>query len=211
MLAMVVVASAIWNSAWRVKRTSRNSLMLAPVAIGIVALTATNAVSAALTSTPAKPGSVTLTQLVPPLLKALPQRNGVVIVSAPTFAGLVYQSGIVLWLERLGIAVRVPNGANAAQGVGARRVYHGGAVRVVVTVADDASFDTLAADPNQKLVVAVYRGTRSPTERAAIREQLGALEAQYRAGTISAREFFERSRPMAGRLGTALGLFIQIT
>jgi hypothetical protein len=211
MLAMVVVASAIWNSAWRVKRTSRNSLMLAPVAIGIVALTATNAVSAALTSTPAKPGSVTLTQLVPPLLKALPQRNGVVIVSAPTFAGLVYQSGIVLWLERLGIAVRVPNGANAAQGVGARRVYHGGAVRVVVTVADDASFDTLAADPNQKLVVAVSRGTRSPTERAAIREQLGALEAQYRAGTISAREFFERSRPMAGRLGTALGLFIQIT
>jgi hypothetical protein len=139
------------------------------------------------------------------MLKTLPKREGVVIVGASSFGGSIYAAGIVLWLERLGIAVRVPDGPDAAQGVGERRVYHGGPVREVVTVADGSAYDTLARDPTERLVA--YRGTRSPTERVVVVEQLAGILAQYRAGAISAREVFERSSPVAQRLGTAVGVF----
>jgi hypothetical protein len=206
MIAMVLVAWALWSTR-RVQRPFESRVLLAPVALVIAALTVLNTVSAAQASTPARPMSTTLTKLVLPLVKALPKRDGVVIVSSTSFGSSFYLLGTVLWLERDGIPVRVPDGRDAAQGVGARRVYHGGPVRAFVTIADDSPFDDMAKDPTQTLVA--YRGTLPPRERAILAAQRDALTAQYRRGALSARDLFTEAGVLGRRLGTAIGVFIR--
>jgi hypothetical protein len=99
MIAMVLVAWALWSTR-RVQRPFESRVLLAPVALVIAALTVLNTVSAAQASTPARPMSTTLTKLVLPLVKALPKRDGVVIVSSTSFGSSFYWLGTVLWLER---------------------------------------------------------------------------------------------------------------
>ena len=207
MLAMVFVAWAVWVAVTQLSMAWPRRLLGIPIAAAIVVFSVVNTTSAARTSTPQKPQSVTLTKLFPPLLKSLPRRDGAVIVTASTLASGGYASGIFLWLERLGIVARVPAGPAASQSPGKQRVYHGGPVRAKVTVADGSSYDSLAKDPTQRLVA--YRGTLPPAERAAVAEQLAALEAQDRARNLSARELLLRGAARDRRLGSAVGVFLQ--
>jgi hypothetical protein len=207
MLAMVVVAWAVWNTAPRLKGRYAHRLLVAPVAAGILALTVTSAVNAARAATPERPESATLARLVPPLVKALPKRAGAVIVDSPSFGGAIYATGMIVWLERLGIAVQVPNGPDSAERFGIPHVHYRGPVRVIVNVADASDYDRLAGDPGERLVSA--RGHSSRTERAMLSAQIATLQAQYRAGTISSRELLDRSALPTRELGTVVGVFVR--
>ena len=209
MMAAVLVVWAVWVVGSAASRARLRPWLLVPVVAGLAVLTVANTVSAARTSTPEKPESTTLARLVPPLVRALPKRDGVVVVGNTSFGSSISSGGIILWLERIGFPVRVANGPDAAQGVGQRRVYHGGPIRAVVTVGDDSSFDRLAGDPNQKLVA--YEGTRSPSERAAIVARLDALVARRRSGALSDRELFLASVPLTRELGRVVGVFVLLT
>jgi hypothetical protein len=207
MLAMVVVAWAAWTGATLVRGAHRNRILLAPFACGVVVLVSLNTVSAVRAATPDKSESSILMRLVPPLLKVLPKGNGPLVVTGASFGGFEYAAGIRLWLGRDGIDVRVASGVEAAAQAGDGRVYRGGPVRAFVTVADGPALDTLAKDPTQRLVS--YRGTLAPRERAVVADQLAALQAQYRAGTLSAKDLLIRSVGFSRRLGTGVGVFIR--
>jgi hypothetical protein len=206
MMAAVLVVWAVWVLGSAASRVRLRPWLLVAIGAGLAVLTVANTVSAARTSTPDKPESTRLARLVPSLVRALPKRDGVVVVSSTSFGSSTYSGGIILWLERIGIPVREANSPDAAQGAGQRRVYHGGPIRAAVTVGDDASYDRLAGDPKQKLVA--YQGTRSPSERVAILARLDALAAQHRSGALSVRDLYILSVPLARELGRSVGVFV---
>jgi len=207
MLAMALVVWALWVGGSRLSSPSLRRLLVVPLAAAMAVLTVVNTVNASHASTPEAPESTNLAKLVPQLLKALPNRAGVVIVAPTSFGSSVYASGIVLWLERLGIPVRVPDVLDAAAGWDKRRLYHGEPVRAYVTIGDDVQYDSLAANPRQRLVA--YTGKLSPKQRVVVAEQLAMFRAQRLAGTIDDQELFLRSRALVDRFGIPIGLFLR--
>jgi len=211
MLAAAVVAWAAWIAASSFFTRSRRRQLVVPVAtVGIlltVALTGASTVNAARTSTPATPESRVLSRLFPPLLKALPHRRGVVLVASTSFESSTYSSGILLWMERLGVAVRTPDNRDTVGAFGEHRVYHGGPIRAIVTIAVDAQYDELAADKSKKLVA--YDGLLAPAERVVVAAELAALGVQHRAGHLSDLQLLRRTISVGRRLGHATGFFLE--
>jgi hypothetical protein len=206
MLGVLLVGWALWVVVSAATRPSHQVHLLAPVAVAIVVLTSVNTASAARASMPAKPESSTLAKLVPPLMKALPKRTGVVIVHAVGFSYNGLDTGILLWLERAGIDARVLDGLGAAQAVGAQRVYHGDAIRTIVDVGSEEGYDTLAADPRKRLVA--YQGTLPPAERAAVLSRLAAQRQQLHPGPVSPQEAFHQAVLMNQQAGHEVGVFL---
>jgi hypothetical protein len=206
MLGVVLVGWALWVVASAASRPSHKARLLVPVAVAIVALTAVNTASAARTSTPTKPDSTTLANLLPTLRRAIPNRTGVVLVRQGGFSFSGYRNGLVLWLERNGIEARVLDALEAAQGVGVQRVYHGEAIRTIVTLGADAAYDTLAADPRERRVA--YQGTLPPAERAAVVSRLATLRQQSHPGPPSPKEAFFQALLLQQQAGHAVGVFL---
>jgi hypothetical protein len=207
MFSMVVVVWAAWT-AWVARARPRPVLryrVLAVVAAGALALVVANSVGAATASTPGGEESARLAKVVPALLRTLPERPGFVVVEATSFGSTQYSPGIVLWLQRLGIAARVPAGPNVTEGIGARRVYRGGPVRAWLTVAENSDYDQLVKDPTQKLVA--YAGTVGTAERAVLAAQVDAQKVEFAARRISPGEALQRLSALYRRLGTAIVVF----
>jgi hypothetical protein len=206
MVPIVLAGWALWVVASRASWPSRKGVLLVPVGAAIAALTVANTVSAARTSTPAKPESLTLAKLVPPLVKALPDRKGVVVVRGASFTFFGYEAGTMLWLERIGITAQNFDTPDAAQGVGERRIYHRGPIRAIVTFGYDESFDGLMRDSRQRLVA--YQGKLAPNQRPAVVARLAALRQQYQAGLIPTRDFYTGTITLSRELGHAVGAFL---
>jgi hypothetical protein len=205
-LALVVVVWAIWALASRASGAQQRWFLVF-VAAGIGALTVTNTIAAAGTSMPQQPESARMNKLIAPLFKALPRREGVVVVNSGSFLGGQYGIGIVLGMERAGVPVRVADSPVAAQSLGAHRVYHGGAVRASLSLGDDASYDELARDPNQQLVSHV--GTVSPEQRTELLSRIAAVQAQLRAGSVSSRVAGDRIIALLRRMPHYVGVFLR--
>jgi hypothetical protein len=137
-------------------------------------------------------------------MAALPEGDGDVIVRSGSFTLL---PGMVLWLDRRGVRVRVDS--NPAQRFGEHLVHRGGRVRAVFTVAVNDRLDELVGRPDLRLVA--YSGTRSKQERARVlqrnAERRTKLTAAQKAGTISKEAYF-RQLARLPRPGAAAGVFL---
>jgi hypothetical protein len=207
MFAIVLVGWALWVLAMRSAWPRRKGVLLVPVVLAIVGITVANIATAAGTSTPQTPQSHVLADLFPKVLKALPHRRGVVVVLGSSFAGSGYKAGAILWLERDGISARTFDTEDATQGLGARRIYHRGPIRAIITFGTDGAFDTLYRDPRQQLVA--YEGKVPPGRRASLVAEQVALDRHQQAGLISKAELLIRSIPVQRRLGRATGAFLR--
>jgi hypothetical protein len=207
MLAMLLVGWAGWIVVQRALPGGLARYAAVPVVAAIAVFTVANTVSAARTATPQQPQASVLARLVPPLIDALPRRPGVVIVSTSP-ESWEYTSGVVLWLERRGIAAQVPDTQDAEQSYGYARVYHGGPVRARVTIAGDAAYDRLASDPAQRLVT--YRSPVSRSTRKLLVAEVAAVTDRYRAGFLSAPDVLSRVESLNRRLGHATAVFIEV-
>jgi len=91
-------------------------------------------------------------------------------------------SGLVLYLERRGIAVRVDRFHEDRYG--AHRVHKPDAtLRAALTVAADEDFEEVSTRPHLRLIA--YWGTRSRDERQTILTRHAELPAAFQAGRIS--------------------------
>ena len=172
------------------------------ILISLVVLSGVNAFSATRPGAPQDDISSSLKKLGPAVQAALPKARGdVLVVSTP--AGLGYQPGLVRYLERRGIPVRVDRSVEDAYGN--HRVHRPDApLRAALTIAAHEDFEEAASAPYLRLVA--YWGTRTPGERKTILEHWAELQAAYEAGTLSLDALLHRQAAMP--LGSAVGVFI---
>ena len=150
MLAMVVAA---WGG-WRIiepcttRAARRILLFLSLLTLG--AFAAANVVAAIRAGTPQRTRSETVSKLAKSALTSLPVGRGDVLVrSYDPITG--YQAGLVLWLERRGVAARVDSIESISYG--ANRVHRNDQpLRAVITVASDLHVDELARRRDQRLI-----------------------------------------------------------
>jgi hypothetical protein len=90
--------------------------------------------------------------------------------------------------------------------VGVQRVYHGEAIRTIVTFGADAAYDTLAADPRERRVA--YQGTLPPAERAAVVSRLATQRQQSHPGPPSPKEALIQALLLQQQAGHAVGVFL---
>lgn len=205
MLGLVAVAWALWLLA------SRASRWLVPAAVsGLAVLSITNSVSAARARIDPvqRAASTTLARFEPQVLRALPDRPGDVIIRATSPGAGYYKSGLVLRLERDGIAARVD--ANPGDFYGKSRDHHRAtAVRAIFTVAINDEIADLAAQATGARLIG-YRSDQPRSERARLlRERAVAaarLNALHQSGKIDDDEYLRRTVALPDP-GLAVGLF----
>jgi hypothetical protein len=208
MVAFVVVAWTTWLATTRSRRASR---WLVPAALcALAALGIANSISAARARVDPqlRAASLALAALVPRVEHALPDRDGDVIIRAvePSIpapypapatmcwcAASAYKSGLLLSLERHGVAARVD--ANPGDFYGRSRNHGKGPVRAVLTVAVNAEYDTMAEHPGALRLIAYY-GDRTRVDRARLipsrAARVAQIDADLKAGKIDGKEYFAR-------------------
>lgn len=193
MVAFVVVGWTLWQ--WAAARfPSAERRVLLPLAVGgVVVLSLVNGVAAAGAGRPEDPFPEVLGELTPPVVDALPDGAGDVMVNAVSPTGEAEAFGLVLRLERLGIDARVPG--DTAKRVGAWRVHGAAPVRASLTVAADNDIEAVADRPERPRLVA-YSGTQPRAERAGIAAAQAALFAEMQesvaAGEMTQEELLRR-------------------
>ena len=136
MIAGLVVA---WT-AWTVVR--RRWLVPASLA-ALVVLAGVNSASAVTARPPYERESSALRAITPQVVEALPPGDGDVLVRPESFGSYFVATGLVLQLERRGIAGRVDPGREDA--FGEHRVHRRGPLRSILTVAADIDVERLSA------------------------------------------------------------------
>jgi hypothetical protein len=209
MLAFIVVAWTAWMVvAAASRRAGRWLVPGALCALGALSLVSSVSAARARIEPIHEPPSTTQARLMKPILRALPDRKGDVIIRATSPGAGYYKSGLLLRLERDGIRARVD--ANPGDFYGKSRNHHRGApVRAIFTVAINDDFDKLVADPGALRLLA-YAGDRTRSERSAIlarrADKVAQLAAERQAGKLNVQEYLRQSLqlPDAGR---AVGVF----
>lgn len=186
MVGFVVVAWAGWLAVSGRWRQAGSEWLLGAAVAGLLVLSGLNMVSAARAGSPEDPDTSILAGLTAPTLKAVGRGHGDVLVT-DSLAGSWYARGLVLQLERHGIAARVP----PERGVlfGAHRVHRRGPVRVRLRVAVDSEVTAIADEPGFRLVATSVpiRTLRSESARqSAVTRQ---LDAERRAGRLDNRAY----------------------
>jgi len=177
-------------------------LLVAVPVSALIVLSGVNAVSATRAGTPKDDISSALEKLGPAVVAALPKGRGDVLVRS-TPAGAGYEPGVVRYLERRGIAVRVDRSVEDAYGT--HRVHQPDApLRAGFTIAAHEDFDEVVAAPFFRLVA--YWGKRTPGERKTILMRRAELQAAYEAGSLSLDALADRQAALS--LGSAVGVFM---
>jgi hypothetical protein len=114
----------------------------------------------------------------------LPEGDGVVVVTGSSFGALGHVTSVRLDLERHGVDVRVPGGADPH---GRPRTYTGQPVRAHLVVGVDGDVARDLTRPELELVA--YSGELSPRELRALGERRAELEARFRAGELAVDEY----------------------
>jgi hypothetical protein len=199
MLAMVFSAWIGWTAV-AARRPELQRRVLMPVAIGIIAVaTAFSLVDAARAGQPQPVWSTPTDAVVPPLLRALPDRPGVVLVRRPD-AAQFWWPGVVLALARRGIPVRVDRDPQNL--LGKHFIGHGEPVRAVVTITmDDKAF----VDQPGARRVALW--TQCPDARVQSDLARAKVDAQnYQAGHMTPAQYLSEIRSLCT---SAVGVFLQ--
>jgi hypothetical protein len=203
-LAFIMVLWAAWALIARHTRARDpgQRVLLAVTLSVLVVLSGINAVSATRPGAPQDDMSSALNKLGPGIEAALPKTRGdVLVLSSPAAFG--YQPGVVRYLERRGVQVRVDRSLEDAYGT--HRVHQPGApLRGAMTIAADEDFDERISSPHLRLVA--YWGTRTPEKRKAILMRSAELQAAYEAGTLSLKALAHKQATLP--LGSAVGVFM---
>jgi hypothetical protein len=207
MVAAIVVGWAMWLLFER--RTAVGTGRIRTVVLlALGAITAVNVTTAAGAGTPQEPESSRLGHLVRSVVDALPESDGDVVVKSEGFPANWYGWGLLLGLERRGVAARYTRQEGVVDLLGRHRVHRRGPVRAVLTIASDEQVDALAGRRDVRLVA--YTGDLSPRRRADEVRRLSALDRQHEDGTIDDVEYFIERGELVRRLGTAVGVFSQV-
>ena len=208
LIGMIATVIAAWG-AWtiierRISIAARRALLFTSLLmVGVLA--GTDVVAAIRAGTPQQPQSATVSRLAASALAALPPGTGDVLVESSDLLG-ADQAGMLLWLERHGVAARV--GPGGELGVGRHRVHRDGQpVRAVVTVASGTSVDGFAARLDQRLVG--VSGDFSVPRRQRLIAELNALELRYRAHEVNAETYFRSKTALADALGALTAVFFR--
>ena len=202
-LAMIACLVTVWTgwlliSARRPQPGGRVLSRLCLVALTV--LSGVNVISAIRAGDPQEYWTAVMGDLTPPAAAALPAGDGDVLVRYRSAAGHFIASGLVLGLERRGIAARVD--PDPASRFGAHRIHRRGPVQAVLTVLADAQ--VLSPPPGARLVS--YTGTLSLEELRRKEGRRQALNAARTAGTISAEEWIRRTTELGVNDALAVAL-----
>jgi hypothetical protein len=195
-LAMSAAVLAGWAVATYVPRRG----LVVGAGAGLLVLAAVNGVSAARGGMLHARDSSVLRVLTPQVLAGLPGGRGDVVLRQTSFGSTFYRNGLLLQLERRGVAARVTGGSVA---VGSHRVHRRGPVRADLTVAIQDDVERFAARPDLRLVA--YWGTRTRADRARVVARLRDLAARNAAGELSDAGYYVAAARL--RLGDAVAVF----
>ena len=207
MLAFVVVAWAGWTliSTHDYQRRFRWVSIAAVVALTIVS--GMSSVDAAREGLP-QPQERRFVALLPHVRASLPRGDGAVIVRGTSFGASGYASGLVLALERDGVATRVDGNVDG-QAYGSHRSYHGGPVRATLLVAADGDVDSLALRPDLRMIA--YWGDSPIRQRLRLAPQVAQLKREYLAEKLDGGSFWRQSEVLGQQMGSAVAVFEQTT
>lgn len=192
MVAFVMVAWAGWSALarWRPAGTAR---WLTAAAVGIlVVLSSVNAVTAARGGNPYEADTEVVGTVGEQVLDSLPDGDGVVYVKEPYHHAAWYSRGLVLYLERRGVDVRVEEAL--VLHFGAHRVYDGEPILATLTVMVDDGIDVLSGQPD--LSVAGAWESEHAHLWEAQRDEREELNRAYDAKEIDEEEYMFRSRQL---------------
>jgi hypothetical protein len=203
-LAFIIVLWATWTLIARYTRASDpgQRVLLAVTLSVLVVLSGINTVSATRPGPPQDDVSSALNKIGPGIEAALPKTRGdVLVLSTPAAYG--YQPGVVRYLERRGVQVRVDRSLEDEYGT--HRVHQLDApLRGAMTIAADEDFDERITSPHLHLVA--YWGTRTPDERKSILMRRAESQAAHEAGTLSLTARLHKQAALP--LGAAVGVFM---
>jgi hypothetical protein len=203
-LAFIMVLWAAWTLIAKHTRArgAGRRVLLAVTLSALVVLSGINTVSATRPGAPQDDMSSALNKLGPGIEAALPKTRGdVLVLSTPAAYG--YQPGVVRYLERRGVQVRVDRSLEDVYGT--HRVHQPDApLRGAMTISADENFDERITSPHLRLVA--YWGTRTPEERKSILMRRAELQAAYEAGTLSLKALAHKQGALP--LGSAIGVFM---
>ena len=203
-LAFIMVLWAAWTLIARRTRASDpgQRVLLAVTLSVLVVLSGINTVRATRPGAPQDDMSSALNKLGPGIEAALPKTHGdVLVLSTP--AAYRYQPGVVRYLERRGVPVRVDRSLEDIYGT--HRVHQPDApLRGAITIAADEDFDERITSPHLRLVA--YWGTRTPEERTTTLMRRAELQAAYENGTLSLKALAHNQDVLP--LGSVVGVFM---
>lgn len=194
-VAFVMVAWAGWSALarWRPAGTAR---WLTAAAVGtLIALSSVNVVTAAQGGNPYEADSEVVGTLGEQVLDSLPDGDGVVLVTEPYHHAAWYSRGLVLYLERNGIDVRVEDSLTLH--FGAHRVYGGEPIRAKLIVMADDGINVIAEQAAEQAVTVVAawesRHAHLWEEEREAREELNRA---YGANEIDEEEYMARAQQL---------------
>lgn len=188
MVALAMVGWAAWLAAKR-RWPAGTGRWLAPAALAVLmAVSGVNAVTAARAGEPLAADTEVVTALGPSTLESLPEGDGVVYVREPFHLAAWYSRGLVIYLEREGVDVRVE--PELALHFGAHRVYDGEPIRAELMVMSDEGIAAVADQPGLT-PVAEWTSEYSHLWEQERAEREGAQEA-FKAGEIDESEYQAR-------------------
>jgi hypothetical protein len=203
-LAFIIVLWAAWTLIARQTRAPGGGqrALLAVTLLVLVVLSGINTVSATRPGAPQDDMSSALNKLGPGIEAALPKARGdVLVLNTPAAYG--YLPGVVRYLERRGIQVRIDR--SLEDSYGRHRVHlPGSPLRGAMTIAADEDFDERISSPHLRLVA--YWGTKTQQERQTILMRRADLQAAYDAGTLSLEALLRKQATLP--LGSAVGIFM---
>jgi hypothetical protein len=186
-LGMLGGLMALW-AGWELlvrRRGAGAERLLVPAALVVLAgLGTANTVSALTAGVPDGYESDIIAELGPEVRRWLPEGDGVVMVTGTSFGSLGHVASVRLDLERHGVDVRVPDGAEAH---GRPRTYTGQPVRAQLLVGIDGDVARALTRPELELVA--HSGELSPRELRALGERRAELEARLRSGELAVDEY----------------------
>ena len=176
--AAVVVGWAAWVLVSRARRPPRR--WLAPAAlVALVAVSVLNGAGAVHVDPPHLQASSVLGEIVPSVLDALPEGDGPVVIDSMSPPGSEYAGGLVLALERRGVAAQVEGFDE--RGWGRHRVYREGPLHARLTVAVNEDIDARQREAGVRRIA--YWGM-ADDERVRRVRRLAGLDAAHQAGEL---------------------------
>jgi hypothetical protein len=204
MIAMVLTLWAVWRVlAPRCAHGARRALGIVAVAL-IGAVASVDIVAAATVASPQPSRSTTVDALGKQVRANLPATAGDVVVFSPDVV-TGYEPGLILWLERHGIAATVLPFEGLAYG--SDRVHTHPPLRALVTVASNDAAAVTAKLPGVQIIA--LAGDASSADIAQRIAQSAALNREYLAGKFNDAEFGARNAALIRAVPNATAVFLQ--
>ena len=144
------------------------------------------------------------------MISKLRSGHGVLLLRSASLAASLYTGAVAIELEQAGLPIRFDAFKVTELTLGAHRLYRSGPIRGVITIAVDASVDSLRTQPHQRLIASwsqesTRRRMRDLTELRRISVKAGARDHSTAATLTRVTEllrrtatvgiFFSRTRP----------------